>query len=478
MRILLTGANGYIGARLLPNLLEEGHEVIALVRSSFRLKLPKHHKEKVQIVTADLLDQDSLTKIPENIDAAFYLVHSMTQSGESFAELEKKSAENFTEALKKTNVRQIVFLGGIANAEKLSTHLESRKQVENIIKESGIPYTIFRAGIIIGSGSASFEIIRDLVEKLPVMIAPRWVSSLSQPIAIRDVLFYLTKCLDKDECMSQTFDIGGPDKFTYKEMLEIFAEIRGLKRKIFKVPVLTPRLSSYWLYFVTSTNFQLAQSLVDSLKCEAVCKDNRIRDILPQELLSYREAIQKAFDTTEQHAVVSSWKDAMISSRLNPDLSEYVKVPKHGCLTDVQEIRFEGHAEEVIGRIWRIGGHTGWYYMDWAWEIRGFIDKVFGGVGLRRGRTHPENLHRGDSLDFWRVLLADKENGRLLLYAEMKVPGEAWLEFEVTGSDKGGTLKQTASFRPRGVLGRLYWYVLLPFHKLIFSGMAKAIAKG
>ncbi len=474
MKILLTGANGYIGTRLLPYLLEEGHEVFALVRSSFRLKLPDHHREKLQLITADLLDPSTLAKIPKDIDAAYYLVHSMAQSKDSFSDLEKKCAVNFTEALKKTSTRQIIYLGGIANAEKLSPHLESRRQVEKVIEESGIPYTIFRAAVIIGSGSASFEIIRDLVEKLPLMVAPRWVANLSQPIAIGDVIFYLIRSLEKKECLNQTFDIGGPDKLTYKQMLEIFAKIRGLRRKIFQVPVLTPRLSSYWLYFVTSTNFQLAQSLVDSLKCEAVCRDNRIRDILPRKLLSYTEAVKKAFDKIEQQEVLSSWKDSMSSSLLKPDLSEYVKVPKHGCHTDIQEVAFEGPKDRVISRLWGIGGNAGWYYMDWAWEIRGFIDKLFGGVGLRRGRTHPQKLHRGDSLDFWRVLLADKENGRLLLYAEMKLPGEAWLEFEITSKN---ALKQTASFRPRGLLGRLYWYALYPFHKLIFKGMARSIAQ-
>ncbi|MCB1148662.1 MAG: SDR family oxidoreductase [Chlamydiia bacterium] len=474
MRILLTGASGYIGRRLIPVLLEEGHEVIALARSLFRLPTLEKHKDRFKIVPADLLDPASLENIPKEIDVAYYLVHSMAQKGRTFEQLEKECGENFSTALKKTSCKQIIYLSGLVNDDNLSPHLLSRKQVEQILQTSGIPVTVLRAGIIIGSGSASFEIIRDLVEKLPVMIAPRWVMNTCQPIAIRDVLFYLVHVIGNEKCLGRTFDIGGPNQLTYREMLLEFAQIRGLRRLIIPVPVLTPRLSSYWLYFVTSVNYPLAQNLVDSLKNDAVCHDLSIHGILPRDCMTYTEAVERAFAKIEQHSVLSSWKDAMTGSALSPNLTPYIQIPEHGCLVDRRTLPLKVSREEALERIWSIGGSNGWYFMDWAWSLRGFFDKVIGGVGLRRGRTNANTLQRGDALDFWRVLLADREAGRLLLYAEMKVPGEAWLEFSVNCK---GVLTQTASFRPSGLLGRLYWYILYPFHVLIFKGMAKKIVK-
>ena len=477
MKVLLTGANGYIGKRLLPLLVRQGHKVVTLVRSPYRLTIPDEFQEQVEIYVGDLLKPETLKDLPKDIDAAYYLVHSMARKEKDFAKQEQRCAQNFVEMIKQTKIKQIVYLGGIANAEKLSSHLKSRKNVEDILIECEIPCTILRAGIIFGAGSASFEIIRDLVEKLPIMVAPRWVATQSQPIAIVDVLYYLSHVLLNEKCFNQTFDIGGPETMSYKEMLYRFAKLRRLKRYIIQVPVLTPKLSSYWLIFVTSTNFYLAQALVDSLKCEAVCSENRIQNILPHKSLTFDEAVKLAFSKIEQNDVLSSWKDAMSGSDLDPNLSRYFEIPKHGCLSDQEKVSFSGSVEDVVEKIWKIGGKTGWYYMDWAWKIRGFIDILFGGVGLRRGRTDSNNIHRGDSLDFWRVLVADRHQGRLLLYAEMKVPGEAWLEFNVDHENGGGILTQTATFRPRGILGRLYWYILLPFHKLIFTGMARQLAR-
>jgi hypothetical protein len=333
------------------------------------------------------------------------------------------------------------------------------------------------AGIIIGSGSASFEIIRDLVEKLPIMIAPIWLNNLTQPIAVRDVLNYLTLVLGNPACFDQSFEIGGPDVMSYRELLLKFAKIRGLKRKIYTVPVLTPRLSSYWLFFVTSTSFSLARFLVESLVNNAVCKDNRIKELFPRKLLSYEDAVQLAFTALEEDWVPSSWKDTLSGSTLNPDLSIYVQVPRFGILSDKRVVSFSCSIEEVQKRVWSLGGDRGWPAMNWAWKLRGFLDKLVGGIGLRRGRTHPTRLKVGDALDFWRVLLADEKNRRLLLYAEMKLPGEAWLEFEIIPHEKGGNLKQTATFRPNGIWGRFYWYILYPIHALIFSKLAKNIAK-
>ncbi len=477
MKILLTGANGYIGTRLLPRLIDDGHEIYALVRSRSRIAIPEKFQSQLQIIEADLLNPSSLLKIPVDIDAAYYLVHSMSYS-QKFSELEAASAKNFAKRIENTQAKQIVYLSGLSNEAHLSQHLASRKKVGELLQEGKVPVTILMAGIIIGSGSASFEIIRDLVEKLPIMIAPKWLNQKTQPIAVRDVLTYLILVLGNPACIGKSFEIGGPDVMSYKELLLNFAKMRGLKRKIFTVPVLTPRLSSYWLFFVTSTSFSLAHFLVESLINNAVCKENRIQELFPRKLLSYEEALQLTFTRIEEDWGPSSWKDSLSGSTLNPDLSIYLHVPKFGILSDTRTTSFSCSIEQVQKRIWSLGGNRGWLAMNWAWKFRGFIDKLTGGIGLRRGRTHPTQLKTGDVLDFWRVLLADEKNRRLLLYAEMKLPGEAWLEFEIVPNKTGGILKQTASFRPSGVLGRLYWYSLYPLHSLIFGQLAKRLAKG
>jgi uncharacterized protein YbjT (DUF2867 family) len=477
MKILLTGANGYIGTRLLPRLIDHGHQIYALVRSSSRIAIPEKFQSQLHVIEADLLQPASLLKIPDDIDAAYYLVHSMSYS-QKFAELEASSAKNFAERLGNTAANQIIYLSGLVNEPHLSQHLSSRKRVGEMLQQGRVPVTILMAGIIIGSGSASFEIIRDLVEKLPIMIAPKWLNQLTQPIAIRDVLTYLTRVLGHPECIGQSFEIGGPDVMSYKDLLLNFAKMRGLKRKIFTVPILTPRLSSYWLFFVTSTSFSLARFLVESLINNAVCKEHRIQEIFPRKLLSYERALQLAFTCIEEDWVPSSWKDSLSGSALNPDLSSYIHVPKFGILSERRTVTFTCPIEQVQYRIWSLGGSQGWLAMNWAWGFRGFLDKLVGGIGLRRGRTHPKRLKAGDVLDFWRVLLADDKNRRLLLYAEMKLPGEAWLEFEIIQNEAGGILKQTASFRPNGVWGRCYWYVLYPFHFLIFSQLARRLARG
>ncbi len=478
MKILVTGANGYIGTRLLSLLAEKGYEIVALVRSRFRIELPEKFQKQIQVIECDLLNLESLSKIPKEIDVAYYLVHSMSYS-EKFQELEAQSAQNFCQMINNTNVRQIIYLSGLSNDDNLSKHLSSRKKVGEILSGGKIPVTTLMAGIIIGSGSASFEIIRDLVEKLPVMIAPRWLNSKTQPIAIRDVLEYLICVLGNEPSFGKSFEIGGPDVMTYREILLRFAKERELKRYIFTVPVLTPRLSSYWLYFVTTTSFSLARYLVDSLVNDAVCKENKIREVFPRKLLSYEESLKIAFTRIEEDWVPSSWKDSLNESRLNADLSVYMQVPRFGILSDVQMIDFERPVSEVQKEIWSLGGKRGWLVMNWAWKIRGYIDKLVGGTGLRRGRTHPTKLKAGDALDFWRVLLADEAHHRLLLYAEMKLPGEAWLEFKIAAPDENtGTLCQVATFRPRGLLGMLYWYSMCPFHLFIFKRMAKKIALG
>ncbi len=469
MNILLTGATGYIGKRVLPLLVNKGHHVTCCVRDKTRFNPPQSLQKSITVIEADLLDKDSLNHIPDSIDAAYYLVHSMSSAGD-YEDLERRSAINFRERLSETNAKQVIYLSGIVNEDHLSKHLESRKQVENELEKGSYNFTCLRAGIIVGSGSASFEIIRDLVEKLPVMIAPKWLDTKCQPIGIRDVLRFLVESLFHEKTYNRNFDIGCYDVLTYKEMLLGFAEVRGLKRKIWTVPVMTPKLSSYWLYFVTSTSYRLAQNLVDSMKIEVICRDHEINKILDIEPISYREALIRAFDKIENNEIASSWKDSYSSSGIEISISDFINVPKFGCFTDKRSMSYSDK-KSTVKKIWSIGGDKGWYYGNWLWQIRGFLDKLVGGVGLRRGRTNPVEISAGDALDFWRVLYANKQEGRLLLFAEMKLPGEAWLEFKI----KENQLVQTATFRPKGVWGRLYWFSVLPFHGFIFRGMLKKL---
>lgn len=472
MRILLTGANGYIGMRLLPKLLDMGHEVICAVRDEKRLSVDAKVRSQIEVVEIDFLEDPANQNIPKNIDAAYYLIHSMTSSVSDFDKKEAQAAKNFNTLLEGTQCKQVIYLSGIVNDKELSKHLSSRKNVEEILYKGDFELTVLRAGIIVGSGSSSFEIIRDLCEKLPVMITPKWVLTKTQPIAIRDVIQFLTGVLGNQDTYGQSFDIGGPDVITYKDMLHGYAKVRGFKNWIFTVPVMTPKLSSYWLYFVTSTPYKLAVNLVDSMKMEVVAEDNRLQQMLGLETHSYEEAIDMAFKKIEQNLVISSWKDSIASGQIQEDLEKYIQVPKYGVLQDKKSVPIKDE-QAVLENIWRIGGETGWYYGNWLWKFRGFLDKLVGGPGLRRGRTHPDRIFPGDALDFWRVLLADKKSKRLLLFAEMKTPGEAWLEFKIAD----GKLYQTATFRPRGLWGRLYWYSVLPFHLFIFGNMIKNIAK-
>jgi uncharacterized protein YbjT (DUF2867 family) len=395
----------------------------------------------------------------------------MSGTTKEFEELEKAAARNFKEKMEQTRVNQVIYLSGIVNTDNLSKHLSSRKAVEEILREGSYHLTTLRAGIIVGSGSASFEIIRDLVEKLPVMVAPRWLNTRSQPISISNVLQFLTGVLMDELSFDNSYDIGGPEILTYKDMLLIFAKARGLKRRIFVVPVMTPKLSSYWLYFITSTSYKLAVNLVDSMKVEVVCKENDLASRLNIDLISYEESVRSAFNRIAQQEVLSSWTDAQSSNKLDDGVSKLVNVPVHGCFIDKRETRIED-PDQVAEKVWSIGGTTGWYYANWLWRVRGFLDKLTGGVGLRRGRKSMKEISAGSTLDFWRVIYVNKEERRLLLYAEMKLPGEAWLEFRIGGD----TLTQAATFRPLGLKGRIYWYAIQPFHELIFRGMIRRLA--
>lgn len=473
MKILLTGVTGYIAQRLLPVLLENGHHVVCCVRDSKRFPLKKINPNQVTFLEVDFLKESTLNQIPNNIEIAYYLIHSMsTQSGD-FGEMEEKCALNFKNKIETTQVKQVIYLGGINNAAELSKHLTSRKNVELLLSSSKYALTTLNAGIIVGSGSASFEIIRDLVEKLPYMITPKWLKTKCQPIAIRNVIEFLVGVIGKAETYNQAFDIGGPDVISYKEMLLRFAKVRGLKRTIVIVPVMTPKISSYWLYFVTSTSYALARNLVNSMKVEVVCKPNTLADLLGIQLIQYDQSIRMAFDKIEQNQVLSSWKDAQTSEIFKDGFSKFIEVPTHGCFKDIRVQKLT-NPDTALQKIWAIGGKTGWYFGTWLWELRGFVDQLFGGVGMRRGRKSDTELNSGDALDFWRVMVADKVEKRLLLYAEMKLPGEAWLEFKI---DKNNVLTQTATFRPLGLLGRYYWYAVMPLHEIIFKGMIRKIAK-
>jgi len=471
MKILLTGATGYIGKRLLRDLLSKGHEVVCCVRDQNRFSAPSSFSHKVTVVEVDFLDKSSLSKIPKDIDGAFYLMHSMSSSVD-YEKLESLSAINFREIVNKTNVQHVVYLSGIVNEKALSKHLSSRKAVEHELGKGNYYFTTLRAGIIIGSGSASFEIIRDLVEKLPVMVTPKWLHTKCQPIGIQDVIRFLSSTLLNPDTYDKNFDIGGPDIISYKEMLLGFAKVRNLNRRIYIVPVMTPRLSSYWLYFVTSTSYKLATALVNSMKVEVVCRNTDINQLLQIEPLGYEEALKRTISKIEEHQIISSWKDSLISGEFHSNLSENINVPVYGCFKDKREATVSNKLK-CQRKLWCIGGENGWYFANWLWRFRGFLDRCFGGVGLRRGRTNPEELSMGDPVDFWRVLCANKTECRLLLFAEMKLPGEAWLEFKI----ESDVLYQTATFRPRGLLGRLYWYAVFPFHGIVFNGMINQLVR-
>ena len=475
VKILVTGATGFIGKRLVYHLLEEGHHVIALVRvkgADFKVKYP----ERFSLIYGDIRAPDKLEAFPNDIDAVYYLVHSMGSLVQNLIETEVDIAEKFVHLIEKTSARQLIFLSGIIESEQnLSPHLLSRLSVEKKLSSSRIPTTILRASIIIGSGSASFEIIRDLCEKLPVLIAPKWVRSYCQPIGIRDVIFYLTQVLLKPQAYHRVFDIGGPEPMTFKEVLERYAAFRKLKRYIIDVPVLTPRLSSYWLVLITSVKFSICKYLVESMKQSTRKLNGSIDLILPHVCLTYEESLRLAFQKISQNEVISTWMDAWSGEKVHGDLQNYIEVPQEGCLRDIQIKKVEIPLETVKEKIWSIGGSRGWYSMNWAWRLRGLFDQLIGGAGLNRGRRHPKDLQVGDTIDFWRVILADDKKEHLILYAEMKLPGEAWLDFQIDPNKR--LYIQTATYRPKGVWGRLYWYLLFPIHRVIFQNMAHAIAK-
>ncbi len=475
MNILLTGATGYIGQHLLRSLLKAGHQITCCVRNPKMFSIPKGAENQIILFEVDFVKMPADRRLSGTFDVAYYLIHSMAASTGSFDDMETKSAENFLQLTQNCELKQVIYLSGISNETQLSKHLSSRKNVEVILGGGKAPLTVLRAGIIVGAGSASFELIRDLVEKLPVMIAPKWLNTRCQPISIGNVQEFLVGVALQPKYYNQSFDIGGPEILTYKEMLLGFAKVRKLRRTIIAVPVMTPRLSSYWLYFVTTVSYPLAVNLVNSMKVEVICKPNNLSEELKIKLISYPDAIKMALSLYEEDKLFSSWKDALSSSFAGTGLETFKGVPTFGILKDRRELNITGMRSRVLENIWAIGGQRGWYYGNWLWRIRGFVDKLVGGVGLRRGRTNESVIEPGDALDFWRVIEADHQAGRLLLFAEMKLPGEAWLEFQIEPTTEGEKLVQTATFRPHGLFGRLYWYVLSPMHYFIFNGMIRRI---
>lgn len=473
--ILVTGATGYIGGRLVPRLLSEGHRVRCLVRDTSRLE-GRSWQSEVEIVAADVLNPESLAAAMSGVRVAYYLIHSMG-AGSDFEQRDLDAARNFSRAARSAGVERIIYLGALARAASaLSEHLRSRQHTGDALREAGVPVTEFRAGVIVGSGSLSFEMIRYLTERVPLMICPRWVYTRTQPIGIRDVLSYLSESLSVPASTGRIIEIGGSEVVTYRDMMMTYAEVRGLKRWLVPVPVLTPRLSSLWVNLVTPIPAAIARPLVEGLRNENVVTDATARELFPPiHPAGYRTSVERALDQLEASTVETAWTDSLSTSQR--DVTPVILKDQDGMIVEHRQQIVTASPARAFTEFTSLGGKRGWLYMNWAWKIRGAADRIFGGVGLRRGRRDPARLRVGDALDFWRVEAV--EPGKLLrLRAEMKVPGKAWLQFQATPVEGGGTLlEQTAFFAPKGLGGMVYWYALYPIHRIIFSGMIDRLAR-
>ncbi len=469
--ILLTGASGYVGGRLLRALHDRGRRVRCLARK------PEFLRPRVaagtEIVQGDVLDGASLRRALEGVDIAYYLVHSMGTAG-SFEEKDREGAANFGAAARDAGMRGIIYLGGLGDdTSTLSPHLKSRHEVGELLRASGVPVLEFRASIVIGSGSLSFEMIRSLVDRLPVMITPRWVSMPAQPIAVQDLISYLTAALDLPVSAYRVYEIGGAGTVSYAEIMRAYAAHRGMKLRMIPVPVLTPFVSSLWLGLVTPLYARIGRKLIESIVHSTVVRDDaalRTFDVRP---VGIDDAIRQALANEDQEFAATRWSDALSSSGERPS---WGGVKFGSRLVDSRTARVAVPPSTAFAPIQRIGGKTGWYAYDWLWELRGFMDLLAGGIGVRRGRADDESLRVGDTLDFWRVEAFEPPH-RLRLAAEMKVPGRAWLEFEVSGDGQSSTVRQTAIFDPVGISGLAYWYALYPVHQLVFGGMLRAIVR-
>lgn len=477
--VLVVGATGYVGGRLVPLLLERGYRVRAVARSLAKLaSRPWASHPNLEAAAADVQDLDALKTAARGCGVAYYLVHSMTSASKNFEEADRRCAHNMVSAAAECGLERIIYLGGLGRTIDpcLSKHLRSRHEVAAILQKGPVPTTLLRSAMILGSGSASFEMLRYLVDRMPIMFTPPWVHTPVQPISIRNALHYLVGCLEHPETTGQTYDIGGPDVLTYAGLIEIYAEVAGLKkRRIIPQPFITPRMSAIWIHLVTPIPLAIAQPLVEGLLNRVVCLDSRIQAVIPQTLLDTRETIRRALEKTRSQCVEACWTDA---GEIRPPEWTYCGDAEYAGGTIMKcayFIRLNATVEEVWDRIVRIGGMTGWYYGQRIWKVRGWLDKIFGGTTLSRGRRDPQTLHVGDALDFWRVLEVSPPR-QLLLLSEMKVPGEALLEFRIMPVDGATELRQISRFVPKGFAGLAYWYLLYFPHHWLFRGMLRTIA--
>jgi uncharacterized protein YbjT (DUF2867 family) len=472
--ILVTGATGYVGGRLVPRLLEAGHRVRVLARDPARLA-GRPWLGQVEVVRGDVLAPETLAAAMQGVRVAYYLVHSMGDT-EAFHERDLAAAGNFARAAREAGVSRILYLGGLGDpGGGLSDHLRSRQATGDRLRDAGVPVTEFRAAVIVGAGSLSFEMIRYLTERLPVMVCPRWVFRRIQPIAVADVLAYLTAALDVPESAGQVVEIGGADVLTYREMMLGYARLRGLRRWLFPVPVLTPRLSSHWVHWMTPIPASIARPLIEGLRNDVVVRDDSARRLFPGiSPLSYQEALAQALARLERGEIETAWSDALATSQ--GDEPPVLLSTQEGMIVERRQLSVPLPPLALFRSFCGLGGKRGWLYANWAWRLRGMVDRLAGGVGFRRGRRDPDSLRVGDALDFWRVE-AVEEPTLLRLRAEMKVPGRAWLQFEARPAPEGSLLVQTAFFAPRGLLGHLYWYLLYPFHAAIFGNLVRRVAE-
>jgi uncharacterized protein YbjT (DUF2867 family) len=473
--VMVTGATGYIGGRLVSLLLDQGYRVRVLARDTTRLN-GRSWLNDVEVAQGDVLKPETLTGAMEGVWAAYYLIHSMSGNSD-FHSRDLIAARNFSKAVREQGVQRIIYLGGLGDQDgNLSPHLQSRQQTGEALRESGVPVTEFRAGVVVGSGSISFEMIRYLTERVPIMICPKWVYTRTQPIAIRDALAYLAAALDTPDSAGKIIDIGGADQIRYYDMMMQYARVRGLRRYIIPVPVLTPRLSSYWVHLVTPIPSDMAKPLILGLRNEAVADDTLARELFPQiHPMSYKQAVEFALDRLSARDVETSWNDSLVSSQ--GDATPVVLTNYEGMLIEQRQRVINAEPMTVYKVFTGLGGKRGWLSFNWAWRLRGLMDSMIGGVGFRRGRRHPDDLRAGDALDFWRVE-AIEEAQLLRLRAEMKMPGRAWLQFKVELLEDNQTrLSQTAFFAPKGLFGLLYWYGLYPIHSWIFSSLIKRLGE-
>jgi uncharacterized protein YbjT (DUF2867 family) len=473
--VLVTGVTGYIGGRLVPELLKAGYRVRVMVRDRNRLQ-GRAWLNQVEVVQADAFDPVSLLSVMTGVSAAYYLIHSMSDSA-NFDQRDLQAAQNFGAAARSNGVERIIYLGGLGDpTTDLSKHLRSRQQTGQALQEAGVPVTEFRAAIVVGSGSISFEMIRYLTERVPMMICPRWVFTRVQPIAIGDVLDYLVAALKTPQSSGRIVEIGGSEVMRYGDMMLGYARARGLRRWLISVPLLTPRLSSYWVHLVTPIPASIARPLIDGLRNEVIVRDTLAQQLFPQiKPMDYASAVSQTLADLEAHHIETSWSDALASSQ--GDIVPVALSTQEGMIIERRQQIVPTLPNIVFKMINRLGGQTGWLYLNWTWRLRGWLDRLVGGVGLRRGRRDPKTIRVGDAIDFWRVE-AVEPGQRLLLRAEMKLPGRAWLQFESHPHTNEQTrLVQTAFFAPKGLLGLAYWYLLYPIHRLIFAGMIRNLAQ-